>query len=177
MTERSQAARLSGSGRRIGRTWIFPAAVLGVYGMLYLMSPHKTGLALKACARVGLSLAVPLAFVVVVLFLLNLVVRPSHVSRLLGERAGAKAIALSVVAGILSVGPIYAWYPLLKDLKEHGAADGPMAVFLYNRAVKPFLLPVMIGYFGWPYVVVLTSLMILGSMVLGQGMQVLARKH
>jgi len=43
--------------------------------------------------------------------------------------------------------------------------------------VKPFLLPVMIGYFGWQYVLVLTFLMILGSILLGYGMQVLARNH
>ena len=159
------------------RTWVFPAAVLLVYGLLYLLSPERTVLALETCAKVGRSLLVPLAFVVVVLFLLNLLIRPSHVSRLLGQRAGAKAIVLSLVAGIISAGPIYAWYPLLKDLKEQGAADGPMAVFLYNRAVKPFLVPVMIGYFGWRYVLVLTFLMILASILLGCGMQILARNH
>ena len=167
----------SKGGNRTKRAWLFPATVLHVYGLLYLLSPTKTVLALESCAKVGLSLVIPLAFVIVVMFLLNLLVRPSHVSGLLGKRAGAKAIVLSLVAGIISAGPIYAWYPLLKDLKEQGAADGPIAVFLYNRAVKPFLLPVMIGYFGWQYVLVLTFLMILGSILLGYGMQVLARNH
>jgi len=162
-------------GRGVRRTWIFPAGVLALYGILYLVKPGKTVLALESCAKVGLSLAVPFAFVVGVMFLLNLLIRPSHVSALLGQHAGAKAIVLSLVAGIVSAGPIYAWYPLLKDLKEHGAADGPIAVFLYNRAVKPFLLPVMIGYFGWRYVLVLTCLMILCSILIGYGMQVPAR--
>lgn len=172
-----QAPAPSKGGRRIRRAWLFPAAVLLVYGLLYLLSPDRTVLALESCARVGLSLVVPLAFVIVVMFLLNLLIRPSQVSSLLGQHAGAKAIILSLVAGIISAGPIYAWYPLLKDLKEQGAADGPIAVFLYNRAVKPFLLPVMIGYFGWRYVVVLTFLMILGSILLGYGMQVLSRRR
>ena len=81
---------------------------------------------------------------------------------------------LALVAGMISAGPIYAWYPLLKDLREQGAHEGPIAVFLYNRGVKPFLLPVMIGYFGWRYVLMLTLLMIVGSIVLGYGMQMLA---
>jgi uncharacterized membrane protein YraQ (UPF0718 family) len=161
----------------VRRTWIFPAGVLVLYGILYPVTPGKTVLALESCAKVGLSLVVPFAFVVVVMFLLTLLIRPSHVSGLLGQHAGAKAIILSAGAGIVSAGPIYAWYPLLKDLKEQGAADGPIAVFLYNRAVKPFLLPVMIGYFGWRYVLVLTFLMILGSILLGYGMQILARNH
>lgn len=175
MTEQVSAG--SKGGKRDRRGWLFPAAVLVLYGLLYLLSPTKTVLAFASCAKAGRSLVVPLAFVIVVMFLLNLFIRPSHVSGLLGQRSGAKAIVLSLVAGIISAGPIYAWYPLLKDLKEQGAADGPMAVFLYNRAVKPFLLPVMIGYFGWQYVLVLTFLMILGSILLGYGMQVLARNH
>lgn len=175
MTKQAPAGPEGGGGMR--RTWLFPAGVLALYVMLYRVAPGKTALALESCAKVGLSLVVPFALVVVVMFLLNLLVLPFHVSRLLGQRAGAKAIALSLVAGIISAGPIYAWYPLLKDLKEQGAADGPIAVFLYNRAVKPFLLPVMIGYFGWRYVLVLTSLMILGSILLSYGMQILARNH
>ena len=175
MTEQGPTG--SKGGKRAKGTWLFPATVLVLYGMLYLVAPGKSALALESCAKVGLSLVVPLAFVIVVMFLLNLLIRPSHVSGLLGQRAGAKAFVLSLVAGIISAGPIYAWYPLLKDLKEQGAADGPIAVFLYNRAVKPFLLPVMIGYFGWRYVLVLTFLMILGSILLGYGMQVLARNH
>jgi len=40
----------------------------------------------------------------------------------------------------------------LKELRKKGAADSLIAVFLGNRAVKPFLLPIMISYFGWVYV-------------------------
>ena len=74
---------------------------------------------------------------------------------------------MSVAAGIISTGPIYAWYPLLKDLREKGAGDSSIAIFLYNRAVKPFLLPVMVTYFGWLYVVTLIILTILASVVVG----------
>jgi len=62
---------------------------------------------------------------------------------------------------------IYAWYPLLKDLKEKGAGESSIAIFLYNRAVKPFLLPVMVTYFGWLYVVTLITLTVLASVVVG----------
>jgi len=165
----------SEADRRIRRVWFFPAGVLLLYGVRFLFWPDRAMVAFRACAKVGLSLVVPLAFVVAVLFLFNVFVRPSQVAGLLGKRAGARAIVLSLVAGIISAGPIYAWYPLLKDLKEQGAADGPIAVFLYNRAVKPFLLPVMIGCFGWRYVLVLTVLMMLASIVLGHAMEITVR--
>ena len=38
---------------------------------------------------------------------------------------------------------------------------------MYNRAVKPFLLPVIIAYFGWIYVGILTVLTVLASVVNG----------
>ena len=85
----------------------------------------------------------------------------------MGKEAGIKGIIFSAAAGIISVGPIYAWYPLLKDLKEKGASDSLIAIFLGSRAVKPFLLPVMIKYFGWIFVLVLTVLMVLGSVIGG----------
>jgi len=61
---------------------------------------------------------------------------------------------------------------LLRDLKEKGAGDSSIAIFLYNRAVKPFLLPIMITYFGWLYVIVLTILTVLASVVIGYSINI-----
>jgi len=77
---------------------------------------------------------------------------------------GIKGIILTATAGIISIGPIYAWYPLLKELREKGVGDPLIAIFLGNGAVKPFLLPMMIAYFGWTYVLILTVFTILGSL-------------
>ena len=98
---------------------------------------------------------------------LNLFLKPAAVAKFLGKGSGVKGIILSASAGIISTGPIYAWYPLLKDLKEKGAGESSIAIFLYNRAVKPFLLPVMVSYFGWVYVVVLTIIMVIASVIVG----------
>ena len=74
------------------------------------------------------------------------------------------------------MGPIYAWYPLLKDLRKKGAANTFFAIFLGNRAVKPFLLPIMISYFGWIYVVILTFLTITGSVAAGFFVSILLKE-
>ena len=42
-----------------------------------------------------------------------------------------------------------------------------IAVFLYNRAVKPALIPLMIYYFGLSYLIVLTIVMIIFSIING----------
>ena len=77
--------------------------------------------------------------------------------------ATVRQTLVAAVAGILSAGPIYAWYPMLKDLRQKGADYSLIAVFLVNRAVKPFLLPVMASLFGWAYVLMLTILTVAGS--------------
>jgi uncharacterized membrane protein YraQ (UPF0718 family) len=72
-----------------------------------------------------------------------------------------------IVAGIVSSGPLYVWYPLLAELRDKGVGYGYLAAFLYNRAIKVPLLPVAIFYFGLKYIVVLTTLMIVFSIIQG----------
>ena len=76
---------------------------------------------------------------------------------------------------VISMGPIYAWYPLLKELRGKGTKNSLVAVFLGNRAVKPFLLPVMISYFGGMYVVLLTLFTIAGSLAVGYLVNILVK--
>ena len=74
---------------------------------------------------------------------------------------------VAIVAGILSVGSIYMWYPLLKDLEEKGVEKGLIATFLYNRAIKIHLIPLMILYFSGKFILLLTILMIIASVIQG----------
>ena len=146
---------------------IFPGCVMLIYGILFVFNSTKAVKALTSSVNILLTLIIPLSMVFTLMFLLNLFLRPAHVARFLGRRSGARGLALSAVAGIISMGPIYAWYPLLKELKKKGAVNSLIAVFLGSRAVKPFLLPIMISYFGWLYVVLLTLFTITGSLTAG----------
>ena len=156
---------------------LFPAAVLAVYLILLIVVPEKGSLAFESCGSILRALVVPLCLVFAVMVVFNLVLKPAQIVRLLGGGSGLKGRLLAVGAGIISMGPIYAWYPLLKDLKEKGAASSLLAVFLYNRAVKPFLLPVMIAYFGWLFVVVLTGLTVLASLAVGHVVGVFVKQR
>ena len=73
------------------------------------------------------------------------------------------------------MGPIYAWYPLIKDLREKGATDFLITIFLGNRAVKPFLLAIMISYFGLIYVLILTFFTLTGAVAAGFLVSILIR--
>jgi len=171
-----ESAQQTKGKKALARMFIFPVCVLVCYGMLCAIDPNKALMALKASGNVLLYVALPLAFVFMVMLILNLFVNPAQIARLFGKVANIKGIALSLVAGIISMGPIYAWYPLLKNLREKGAGTGPIAIFLYSRAVKPFLLPVMIAYFGWVYVVILTLLIVSASIAIGCFMSVFMKE-
>jgi uncharacterized membrane protein YraQ (UPF0718 family) len=147
--------------------FLFPTVILIIYAIFLFISPVKTGQAIKSSGNVFMSMLVPLGLVFVIMLLINLFLKPAAVAKFLGKGSGIRGIALSAAAGIISTGPIYAWYPLLKDLRDKGAGESSITIFLYNRAVKPFLLPVMIGYFGWLYVIILTILMVFTSIAVG----------
>jgi uncharacterized membrane protein YraQ (UPF0718 family) len=156
--------------------FIFPACVVVCYGILSVIDPNKTLMALKISGNLLLSVILPLVLVFVIMLVLHLFVKPAQIVRLFGKDMNIKGIGLSLVAGIISMGPIYAWYPFLKQLIEEGAGTGPMAIFLYSRAVKPFLLPVMIAYFGWIYAVILTLLTVFASIATGWFISVFMNK-
>jgi uncharacterized membrane protein YraQ (UPF0718 family) len=157
----------SGNKPIFNRMFLFPIVILVIYAILFFISPDKAGQAIRSSGNVFLSMLIPLVLVFVIMLLINLFLKPAAVAKYLGKGSGIKGIGLSAMAGIISTGPIYAWYPLLKDLRDKGAGESSIAIFLYNRAVKPFLLPVMIGYFGWLYVVILTIIMVLASVAVG----------
>ncbi len=149
------------------RSLIFPLVVAVTYGVIFIFMPAGAISALKASAYILVRVSIALSLVFFLIFALNLFVKPAHLIRLFGKGSGAKGIFIATLAGILSIGPIYAWYPLLQELKSKGMRMSLIAIFLNCRAVKPVLLPVMISYFGWLYVLIFTFAMILGSLVCG----------
>ncbi len=162
--DRAVRGRKRGLARFL-RVWGFLMGVVAIYGVLLTAAADRAFAALAASGRVMLQIALPLCVAFAVMFLLNLFVKPAHVSRFLGRGTGLKGVVLSAAAGILSMGPIYAWYPLLRSLREKGASEFHLANFLSNRAVKPFFLPLMVFYFGWVFTLVLNVLMVLGALL------------
>ena len=146
---------------------VFPLSVLGLYLALWQVAPEKTIVALRSSIGVFSHVLLPLGMVFLIMIGLNVFLKPPDLAKFLGKGTAISRNLFSAVAGIISAGPIYAWYPILKDLREKGAKHSLIAVFLVNRAVKPFLLPMMISLFGWTYVLALTFLTIAGSLFVG----------
>ena len=114
--------------------------------------------------------------VFILMFLSNLFLNQKIIANHLKDK-GIKKWIFAIVAGILSSGPIYMWYPLLADLRKKGVSYGLIACFLYNRAIKIPLLPVLVYYFGLKYVIILTFVMVLASIIQGVMIDILMNKN
>ena len=153
--------------RKIGSQYVFFIAVVLVYILWAVFDLESARAGFNASVKLMLRIAPTLGVVFALLFVSSLIVDARTVARYLGEGARAGGWLLAIGAGIISAGPIYLWYPLLSDLKEKGMREALIAVFLYNRAVKIPLLPLMIQYFGVRTVAVLTIYMVAFSVLNG----------
>jgi len=108
-----------------------------------------------------------IAMVILLTALINYFLKPKQIAQKLGKESGASGWLWTLLAGVLSHGPMYAWYPLIDDLRSHGMRDGLIVVFFSARAIKLPLLPMMIDYFGWLFTVVLSIYILLASLFQG----------
>jgi uncharacterized membrane protein YraQ (UPF0718 family) len=140
---------------------------MGLYPLAFLIDAELALNGLAFSARLLYRLVPVLLLVFALMFVSNLLVKSEWVRANLGSGSGLRGWAMAVAGGILSVGPIYAWYALLRDLKAKGMRTALIAVFLYNRGIKLPLLPLMIHYFGLAYTLVLAAYMTLFSLFSG----------
>jgi uncharacterized membrane protein YraQ (UPF0718 family) len=147
--------------------WLFLAVVLTGYGLSFLLSPESTAEALNLFRRIFRQVLPVLSLVFLLLFIANLLLTPEKIDKYLGNESGVKGWLASVFAGILSMGPAYAWYALMAELQQRGMRTALIATFLYSRAVKLPLLPLMIYYFGSSYTLVLCSYLVVFSVING----------
>jgi len=152
---------------KINKKWLF----LIIVGIIYLgFAFANMSLTQNALSEFVLLLKkiIPILIMVFILmFLSNFFLNPKKISKLIGKNAGTKGWLISIASGIVSSGPIYMWYPLLADLKTKGMKNSFIAAFLYNRAVKIPMLPMMIYYFGLPFTIIITIYMVLFSIING----------
>ncbi|MDY6943644.1 MAG: permease [Pseudomonadota bacterium] len=154
--------------------WLFLLAVGGIYGLVSLFNPAVVAEAGALFQTMALRVLPILALVFVLLFFAGLFLQPAWLAQHLGRAGGFGGWAFTIIFGVLSVGPLYAWYPLLGDLKAKGMSGALIATFLYSRSLKLPLLPLMVHYFGLGYTVALSVGIVVFSVASGLLMQTLA---
>jgi len=162
-------------GERFGV--IFLAVVGIIYAALFATSPDSAFAAIASSKGVLFKVIPVFVLVFALMALTNYFVRPKTVARFMGNGSGIRGWVIAIVGGILSTGPVYMWFPLLKDLRERGVSDALISTFLYNRAIKIALLPMIIAYFGLKYTIVLTAVMIVASVMQGMVFEIIGKRE
>ena len=153
--------------QKVGARWFFLASVVLLYGVVLIVRPDAVVSGLSVFGGLVVKVLPVLGIVYGVMFVTNLFIESKQIVRFLGQKSGPLGWIIVIAAGILSAGPIYMWYPLLSDLKEKGMRDALIATFLYNRAVKLPLLPMMIIYLGMEMTIIVTGYMVVFSVANG----------
>ena len=157
-------------------SFYFLVAVISLYLILFFFYPERIYSALKVSGDILIRIIPVLLLVIFFMALVNYFLHPKTVAKYAGKGSGIKGWLLAISAGIISHGPIYVWYPLLKELRDQGMRSGLIAAFLYSRAIKIPLLPLMVYYFGALFVVVLLPYIVIASLIEGEIIEIIERR-
>lgn len=150
--------------------WYFLIIVIILYLITYFLKPKAFVPSLQFFINIVKQMIPIFILIFILMILINYFITPERIKKYIGHKTSLKSWLLAIITGILSTGPIYMWYPMLRELRDKGVGNGFIATFLYNRAIKIPLLPMIIFYFGLKYTIILMIVMILFSIL--QGMMI-----
>ncbi len=147
--------------------WYFLIITLIIYLTVFFINKKLLIQSLSNFGKIILKIIPMLLIAFALMVFINYFVTPKFLTKHLTKKNKIKKWLIAIISGIISTGPIYMWYPMLSDLKDKGVSKGLIATFLYARAVKPALIPLMIFYFGLVYTIIFTLAIILFSFIQG----------
>ena len=146
------------------------------YLILLVFNPPMFFKSLDRFGVLALKILPSLLGAFVLIFVFNYLLDNQKIKKYLAGKTDWRKYLLTIALGILSSGPIYVWYPFLADLKQHGFSNGLITIFLYNRAIKIALIPVLVYYFSLQFVILITGLMIVFSVFNGLVLEKIIKK-
>ncbi|MCK5191121.1 MAG: hypothetical protein KAR12_13820, partial [Methylococcales bacterium] len=156
--------------------WWFLLAVLMLHLGVRIIEPTFSTESLDYFVKVLYKLLPAFGLMFLLLWLFNLFANPQQISRYQMLHSGLKGWMFATAGGIISMGSMYLWYPLLQDLKANGMRTSLLASFLYSRAIKIPMLPFMVHYFGTLYTILFVFNIVLFSVASGLMMERIVMK-
>lgn len=176
MSSKTQNGGNTKSAKKQGGWWFLLVTII-FYVILFFYKPELTQASLKHFMILLKSIAPILLLVMLFMWLLDVLVNPKQIQNILGNKSGIRGWVISIIGGILSHGPVYAWYPLLENLQKQGTRPAYIATFLYARSIKLPWLPMLAYYFGTTYMILFTFFLVIFSPVVGWGTEKLIQKN
>lgn len=145
----------------------FLIVVTLLYLISYLVSSSYVKESFQNFIILLTNVAPMITIVFVIMFIMNIFLKPEKINKHLGHDSGIKGWIYSIIAGILIPSPPYVVYPLLGDLKKSGMKTSLIVSFLYNRNLQVTFLPVMAFYFGIPFTIVVSIYVFIFAIISG----------
>ena len=149
----------------IPTAWKFFTFVVVGFLILWGIAPSLAIGAITKAVLLLKKMYVSLILVFVFMYLFNIFVTDKVIKKHLHGKVGIQKYLIVSVIGILSSGPIYMWFAYLSSMKKQGMNDGLISIFLYTRAIKIPLLPLMVQYFSLKVTIVITILIFISSFI------------
>ena len=130
--------------------WLFYSTVI-LYGVVFLINPERAGRALTTAAITFSSVLLLIIAVFCLVGLLQIWISRAFIVRLLGREGGVKSLVIAALCGTLLIGPAYIIFPLLMEIQKRGARWAVITIVLTSYAVKLQMIPIEVGFLGWPF--------------------------
>jgi uncharacterized membrane protein YraQ (UPF0718 family) len=130
--------------------WLVSLTLL-LYLLAIWLAPDRARLAIQSGGTLFISVVLLVIAVMGLVGLVQVWISPEAVSRLLGKESGVKALFIAALCGTLLIGPPYVIFPLLMTVRKHGARWAVVTIVLAAYAVKLPMIPLEVGFLGWPF--------------------------
>jgi len=135
--------------------WLISQWLVSVTLLIYLFTawhaPERTLSALQSGGRLLMSVSLLVIAVMGLVGLVQVWISRDTVARLLGQEGGVKALLIAATCGTLLIGPPYVIFPLLMTIRTQGARWAVVTIVLAAYAVKLPMIPLEVGFLGWPF--------------------------
>lgn len=123
----------------------------GLYLWAFGVSPQRAWQALAIGAATFGSVLPLIIAVFGLVGILQAWISRDLIVRLLGRGSGIKGLLIAALCGTLLIGPAYIIFPLLMSLQRQGARWAVIVIVLSSYAVKLQMIPIEVGFLGWPF--------------------------
>lgn len=124
---------------------------ISLYGYAFAVVPERASHALAIGAGTFASVILLIVAVFGLVGLLQVWISRELIVRLLGREGGVKGLLIAALCGTLLIGPAYIIFPLLMSIQKQGARWAVVTIVLTSYAVKLQMIPIEIGFLGWPF--------------------------
>ena len=150
--------------------------VIIIHILIFLFDKENSNFALAKSYDVLLKLLPIFVMIILITTTVNYFLKPKAIMKHFGKDSGIKGWIFATLGGVISHGPMYAWYPLINDLRQNGLKDGLLITFMFTRTIKVPFIPVMIDYFGILFTLILFVNILVFGILQGVLMEALNKK-